>query len=174
MSDETDEERILEIMKEKGCSRESAEKRLRSSQVANFVLNPELYKPLPQPQNQVEEPEELETEESEPEPIDEIKETKLRILQKLESQIDFEDEFSDLLSNPEWRQIFANFVVAIKAVANGEAGYFVQIVTPNGKGKVNITSKFTDKDGKEIEPITLFRRMQAELFLSSETKGEDA
>jgi len=166
-NDEENEARILEIMKEKNCSYENAKSRLMSRQNAVFALNPQLYKPIPpipKPQPQVEEVEET------TEPIDEIAETKLRILQKLENQIDFEDEFSDLLSDPQWRNVFAKFVVAIKAVANGECGYYVQVVTPNGEGKVNVTSKFTDKDGSEIEPITLFRRMQSELYLGKTDK----
>src|SRR5208282_2976884 len=40
MSEDSDEKRIQEIMKAKGCSRHEAEKRLRSSQVAVFALNP--------------------------------------------------------------------------------------------------------------------------------------
>ena len=124
-----------------------------------------------QEQNQVEEPiEEEQVEESEP--IDEIAEQKKRILTKIEQKIDLEDELSDLLSDSQWRDVFANFVIAVNAVANGECGYFVQVVTSNGEGKVNVTRKFVDKDGKEIKPITVFSRMQAELYLGKAEGNE--
>jgi hypothetical protein len=167
MSDETDEERILEIMREKGCSRHEAENRLRSSHVAVSLLAPDLFKPIPllqQPQEipQVEESEEEteEFQESEPEidPFFEQKqsqmEQKQRILDELEQQLNEQNEFSDYLAVPEWREALRDYIHAIEFVIKGYGNYFIQVVKigENGK-KLHFEIEYYDKDGKKIEPV---------------------
>ena len=117
LSEETDEyteSRIQEIMA-KGHTREYAEKTLASSMVAVTNLNPSkpigtgllspdeyLNKIRREKAQQIHNKEVIE--ESETEPIDEIAEQKRRILDKIEAQLDVENEFADLVSIPEWRR----------------------------------------------------------------------
>jgi len=166
MSDNSDEQRIQEIMRKKNCSRENAEARLRSAQVANFVLSPQLFKPMapiPKPQ-QVEEPieeeqvEETEETETIEDPFFEQKQSQLeqkqRILNLLEKQANELDEFSNYLAVPQWREVFKDYINLLEFVIKGYAVSFALLVKMSEDGqKLNFEYEFYDKKDKPIIQI---------------------
>lgn len=157
LTEDSDENEILEIMKAKGCSRESAEKRLRSASVAVYQLNPKsqpyvpLYKPKPQPQP---------IEESEA--IDDLAEQKTRILDKIEAQLDVENEFADLVSAPEWRDILGQYVFAIRRLGDGTADYFLQTVRADPKNDKIHFEFIYYKNGLRVEPAQIYHSLVTE------------
>jgi len=183
-NDNSDEERIQEIMKEKGCSRESAEGRLRSVHVAVAALNPspksigiDPFAPISpteylekirqrkaQQIHDVEVREETESEESEAieDPFLEQKqsqfEQKQRILDEIENQLDreqAEDEvFKAILAVPQWRELLIDYVKSVQMLTDGYANYYLYTCQRIGD-KINGSYEFY-KNNKLVTVDTTF------------------
>jgi len=195
LSDNSDEQRIQEIMKAKGCTRENAEKRLRSSQVAVFALNPSPKTPdidysyiakirEAKKIHDVEVAEEVEESEPQPDPLLEEKrellEQKKRIMDKLESQVDqktVNDEiFKEYLAVPEWQELFFDYIKAYNMLIQKYADYFLMTSIRKGE-KIDRDFEFY-KDGKKVTVDTTFETSEgvktvAEIIAQQEKKKEE-
>lgn len=200
MSDNSDENyeesRIQELMKKYNCTRENAEKRRASSRVAFAVLSPNLFKPIPQPQQveepieeeqveeSIEEPEEMEETETIEDPFFEKKQSQLaqkqRILNKLENQLDreqLEDEaFQAFLAVPQWRELLLDYVKSIQMLLDGWADYYIYTCQRVGD-KINREYEFY-KDRKQVTIDTTFHtstgtKTVAELIAEAEKKRQE-
>ncbi len=160
-----DENRIQEIMKEKGCSRSEAENRLRSSHVAVATLNPNLFNPISQPQQPIEESEPQETV---VDPLLEEKRAylgkKMEILSKLEKQVDIDNMFSEFLAVPEWEELLLDYIKSIKMLLDGWADYYIYTVQHIGD-KIKHGYEFY-KDGKQVTVDTVFHTASGSKTLS--------
>lgn len=108
----------------------------------------------PEVEEQVEESEE--ESEPQPDPFLEQKanqlEQKQRILDELERQVSEQNEFSDYLAVPEWREVLRDYIGAVNFVIQGYANYFTEVITMNGE-KLDFDFQFFDKNGKKIERV---------------------
>ena len=95
-------------------------------------------------------------ESEESEPIDEITEQKQRILDKIEQQLDVENEFADLVSVPEWQGLLTQYVFALRAVAKGIADYFLQTVRADPKNRLLHIDIDYYKNGLRVEPMEIY------------------
>lgn len=169
-----DETRILKLMNKYNCSRKNALERIRSASIAVALLNPNLYKPMLQPQPQpIEESEpETETEEPQIDPLLEEKQSQLeqkqRILDKLENQLDreqLEDEaFQAILEVPQWRELLLDYVKSVRMLLDGWADYYVYSAQKIGD-KINHGYEFY-KNNKKVTVDTVFKTSSGDKTVS--------
>jgi hypothetical protein len=106
-----------------------------------------------QEQNEIyylEHPEQKPTEESAPvDPDEEYRKAKMRVLSKIEGQVDLEDFWREVLSYPLWKDVLRTYYrIVAGVVQNHYASFTVSATVKNGF--IEWTYRFFDADGKEI------------------------